>query len=358
MSAKWPWSELGLAAETDTRFIKRAYASALKKIDRKDAEVFQELREAYETALSITSKQAEPMRPTIQQAAEASRSATSTAEYEDASERPLKDNFYEIDHSQSPEDNLDREQAVRQEDVLSDERKDHSLDQEILERAEALCVYPLLIDELEDLLDETREVSIDTKREIERNIFQTLSDAYDAKKRFKPLAVEAAFIEDQFGWLTDGIGFNNRFGFYAHANVVLHELNASLKRSEGIDEEIEEGGIGKFKILMLVLWIQFALGAGRYFSKKPELTTLQVIQFTGLFLFLIWFYTRLIRIVARAIRSVLVEAKYMLAINKFLERPDLRWLRALRENKPLRPVFSLICAAAVAVLPMMNVSFI
>ena len=46
MSAKWPWSDLGLDGPVPLREVKRAYATRLKEIDRSDPVAFGDLRRA------------------------------------------------------------------------------------------------------------------------------------------------------------------------------------------------------------------------------------------------------------------------------------------------------------------------
>ena len=54
MSTNWPWNILALDGQPeDTKSVKRAYAKRLKAIDpATDPEAFQNLRQAYETALN------------------------------------------------------------------------------------------------------------------------------------------------------------------------------------------------------------------------------------------------------------------------------------------------------------------
>src|ERR1700756_1745891 len=50
----WPWDVLGIAANADERTVRRAYARLLKQQrPDEDAEAFQRLRYAYESALQM-----------------------------------------------------------------------------------------------------------------------------------------------------------------------------------------------------------------------------------------------------------------------------------------------------------------
>ena len=52
----WPWDVLGIAANADERTVRRAYARLLKQQrPDEDAEAFQRLRYAYESALQMAS---------------------------------------------------------------------------------------------------------------------------------------------------------------------------------------------------------------------------------------------------------------------------------------------------------------
>ena len=52
----WPWDVLGVAANADERTVRRAYARLLKQQrPDEDAEAFQRLRYAYESALQMAS---------------------------------------------------------------------------------------------------------------------------------------------------------------------------------------------------------------------------------------------------------------------------------------------------------------
>ncbi|MFM0500605.1 J domain-containing protein [Paraburkholderia caffeinilytica] len=64
----WPWDVLGIAANADERTVRRAYARLLKQQrPDEDAEAFQRLRYAYESALQMTSGGATEKTPSAQQ---------------------------------------------------------------------------------------------------------------------------------------------------------------------------------------------------------------------------------------------------------------------------------------------------
>ena len=363
MSADWPWEPLGLTEESDVRTIKRAYAQRLKQIDRSDPEAFEALRDAYQSALSIAEEQSTSSRPSMIEAAgvhvdsDANFAATPPQHSDPAGA------------SQAPGSDVDPDYGIElsehEPNQHSDPRADaQDADHEAIhaqaaaadafwEEFDSLLDYPLPVEQLEDLLDQQIAQSMQLRLEVEERLLQVLEDAYEEEEsRFQPTASEAEFIEDTFGWLSDGVGFNNRLGYRPYSDEVLHALNRAQKLAQGIDPNInddpEYSGIGHYQTIAFVLWMQMGLGAAKVYQKDPTLNFGQILWRILLFMFCVWVINRILRVFARARASYKAKTQSKRPRRSPSKWRFVRWLQRMRDNQPLRSVLRLCVAGLLA----------
>lgn len=254
MSAEWPWSELDLDGRTDVRSVKRAYAQKLKTIDRNDANVFQSLRTAFDEAKFLASATPSPKKPSMRQAANGVETVPGVVSYSfdfddipqashpepdpnpqsetpDPSKAPL-DLDAEDTTAPPPTAPLTTETSTTsnpwskpEEEPQSDADKEADFFRDLAATYET-GVWKLT--PLQNILE--RDIAMDrgVRDHAEYLLFERLREAVVEEERSISQGV-AKLMEQNFGWASDGVRFNKKFGWHEGSELVAYDVARAVQ---------------------------------------------------------------------------------------------------------------------------------
>lgn len=256
MSARWPWSVLGLKGPADVRDVKRAYAKTLKSINRDDAAVFQDLRDAFEAAKSRAAVRESPKKPSMREAAlgqlaEAhampAASDPTNAEAPATLPLPTADVAEDVqnpapDRTPDPEPDIPEGPVSRpskappgpwQAGSYSHEPDMDEEDKFFADLNAALSGGVWKLTALEDVLGRNIAMDRDIRNRAEMILFDRLAHAVDEDEHTIPRRV-ANLMEQHFDWASDGVRFNKKFGWRSGAQMVSYDVARALDRTHRI----------------------------------------------------------------------------------------------------------------------------
>lgn len=233
MSARWPWSELGLKGKADLRDVKRAYAVKLKSIDRDNPEDFQRLRDAFSAAKARATTQGTGKKPSMRQAAG-------------------KDVGFDVEPDLRP---IPDGETVIEPDVLGSEPEQKSGADPVnpmshtspqtetpesnpwgaslsIEDEEDKFFRDLhrtfkdskwRINDLDALLSRDIALTRNIRERAENILFTALSEAVTEEKKLVSSGI-ANVMEQHFGWATDGVRFQKKFGYRSGVQEICYDV--------------------------------------------------------------------------------------------------------------------------------------
>ncbi|MEP3946726.1 hypothetical protein [Ascidiaceihabitans sp.] len=253
MSAKWPWSELDLDGRTDVRSVKRAYAQKLKTIDRNDANVFQSLRTAFDEAKFLASPS--PKKPSMRQAANGVETVPGvvsyTLDFDDlpAASQPKQDPNPQSegpDLSKAPPEDLDTEDTIvplptaplptamstasnpwskPEEEPQSDADKEADFFRDL---AATYNTGVWKLTPLQNILESDIAMDRGVRDHAEYLLFDRLREAVVEEGRSISQGV-AKLMEQNFGWASDGVRFNKKFGWHEGSELVAYDVARAVQ---------------------------------------------------------------------------------------------------------------------------------
>ena len=256
--APWPWSELGLDGPADGGTVRRAYAARLKAFDREDAGQFQRLRAALEAGRRMATDAGTPTpRPKMTEIAEVAPLAVPPAP---APARPAPAPVPKANPAADRRrffDDLTRELTTRVWDIPR----------------------------IEALLASAPAQDPHLRREAERAVFRALSDRYQSPDPQIIGPRSARFLEAEFAWHSDGVGFLRRFGMGGASARILNDLQrllstapppGSLPRGENKDSLTRLAGP------LAVIWGAWMLLSGN--PDRGDAAIMRLVALVALFL--------------------------------------------------------------------------
>ena len=233
----YPWAELGLSGPASDKEIKRAYATALKSIDRQnDVEKFQTLRGAYEFARKIAKR--DPIDP---------EHISSFDNEEESSngfaEEPSENKEPQFDDNENDKTDTEPEQAdsgSSQGFVEVGEESETVFQTDVIDLA---ANYRALIKEMEQLVQAKNYDLAVWSKLLNDEVFDDISISHDFQTALINALCEAYFpisetistpsawvelIETRYGWIADGLQFQRQFPGTAPAKL----RNALCRKSQ------------------------------------------------------------------------------------------------------------------------------
>ncbi|MEL7099457.1 MAG: hypothetical protein AAGM84_11570 [Pseudomonadota bacterium] len=257
MSARWPWSELGLDGPVEEREVKRAYAARLKQIDRSDPEVFGNLRRALDAAKAQakTTPAKRPRMADIAQGAPRSAPPASPNPLPLANAQPpnrkdsrdtheIPDEPVVVAEPEKPKPAKRRQPPVPPKpaarpwgaatsslDTLLEEDPIAAEDAFWAKLRKATSIWPWDVATLDTLLSLDLAHDLQRRRDIEHQLYDGLRSSITSPETGYAQSV-ASLIERQFGWAADGVGLRRRLGYKPSFEVMMHGHAQSLPKKE------------------------------------------------------------------------------------------------------------------------------
>jgi len=195
----WPYDVLGLTAPaTDKRAVKRAYAKRLKQINQAtDPQAFQDLRQAYEAALSEVEYDNPPARPALRETSAHFDETQTTAAPTDTSEETgdwarVQELCNQIPNTSITEKNIDRLRRIFNDPVFQDIQAAHMLEQAVFNHVASKLQF------VERHAEFAPQISHDILHLIDE-LFGWYSDSVAFQKRFSVSPEFMAAIASQLG---------------------------------------------------------------------------------------------------------------------------------------------------------------
>ncbi len=255
----WPWSVLDISeTAADKRVIKRAYARKLKQIDQAtDLNEFQDLRQAYKTALSLCqiSQQSAPSPTPAPMSPVPADLAMPSAPLPDVDPPELSEppavEYWLVDTPLPPEEATPNDPVDwSRVDALCAEISSNSMVESKAEQLRRNFADPVFED-------------IAAKEVLERSVYNFVKGALvqDTEwPHFWPVITNEVLhlVDDHFAWNSDYISFRKRFGdshnlvFAMSQKLYKARAVSDLKTPVGISAKIIRG-FGSIRIMALLL---------------------------------------------------------------------------------------------------------
>lgn len=233
MSARWPWSELGLKGKAGLRDVKRAYAVKLKSIDRDNPEDFQRLRDAFSAAKARATAQSTGKKPSMRQAAgkdvafHIEPDLQPIPEEEPVVEPDVQHPEPEQESGTDPADPVRQTPAKKQESAPTPWGASLSIEDEEDKFFRDLRITfkdgKWRINDLDALLSRDIALTRNIRERAENILFTALSEAVTEEKKLVSSGI-ANVMEQHFGWATDGVRFQKKFGYRSGVQEICYDV--------------------------------------------------------------------------------------------------------------------------------------